>query len=204
MGVDQVFAAQAASGTVGNQPGGLFMLAWGVMASLGGLMAVTNFRGFADKQARISQMRNSRWSLFPPRDPDASFRRNRVLVTLVGGVFVVVGPIMTVAGIVTSIHGHFSIPETAAAPAPFRYFFIAVGAFVIAFAWTPHRGGYALTVARQSRWRCAAAIIATAGAAGFVVGVAYGRMTIGIAAWLASGLLALALFVLQPRTHGPS
>ena len=150
MPVDHVFAAPAASGTAGNQPGGLFMLAWGVMASLGGLLAVTNFRGFADKEARRAQMRGvTRWSLFPPQDPDASFKRNRVLITLVGAVFVIVGPIMTVAGIVTSVHGHFSIPETAAAPAPFRYLFIAVGAFVIAFYWTPHRNGYALAVARQ-------------------------------------------------------
>jgi hypothetical protein len=201
MGVDQVLAAQAASSTAGNQSGGLFMLAWGVGASLGGLMLVTNFRGFADAAA---ELRNSRWSLFGSRDSDASFGRNKVLVRLVGAIFAVVGPIVTVAGIVTSVHGHFSVPDTAAAPVPFRYLFIAVGAFIIAFYWTPHRRGYALTVARQGRWRCAAAIVATLGAAVFVLGVVYGRMTIGIVAWLASGLLAMALFIFQPRTKDPS
>jgi hypothetical protein len=201
MGAGQVFAVQAASGTAANQPGGLFMLALGVAASLGGLMLVTNFRGFADAAA---ELRNSRWSLFGSRDSDASFRRNKVLVRIVGAVFAVVGPIMTVAGIVTSIHGHFSVPDTAAAPVPFRYLFVAGGAFVIAFYWTPHRRGFALTAARQGRWRCAAAIVASLGAAVFVIGVAYGRMTIGIAAWLASGLLAIALFIFQPRTRDPS
>ena len=46
----------AAGATHSSAPPGLFLLAWGLIASAVGLLTVTNFRGFADNYARrVSQ-----------------------------------------------------------------------------------------------------------------------------------------------------
>jgi len=138
MGIHHVLAAHAAHSASGG-PGGLFLLAWGLMATAAGLAAATNFRGFADAaaaSARSSRARKPRWQ--PNRTqlmtPDPLPQPNVGLFRLVGGVFAIIGPIVTVAGIVSSAHGHFAIPETPALPSPFRYVWLAFGAASIAFA----------------------------------------------------------------------
>jgi hypothetical protein len=214
MGIPYVLAAHAVSSSSDGSPGGLFMLAWGIAATAAGLAAATNFRGFADAAAANSaRARQPRWQRKPsllttPDRPDRPDQPNVGLVRLVGGVFAVVGPVMIVAGTVSSLHGHFAIPRTPPLPVPFRYAWLAFGAASIAFAWMPRvftwrprMGGYALSAARRNRWQRAASILATIGGAVFTVCTAYGRLTIGIAAWLASALIGLALFLVQQNPH---
>lgn len=214
MGIHQVLAAHAAHNASGSQPGGLFLLAWGLIATASGLATVTNFRGFADaaaaSAARSSPVRKPRWQWNPSQlmTPDHPAQPNVRLMRLVGGVFAVVGPIVIVVGIVSSLHGHFTIPETPALPVPFRYVWLAFGAASIAFAWVPRIfawrpriGGYALSAARRNQWQRAASILATIGGAAFAVCTAYGLLTIGIAAWLVSALIGLVLFLVQHNPH---
>jgi hypothetical protein len=217
MGIHHVLAAHAAHSASG-QPGGLFLLAWGLGATATGLAAATNFRGFADAaaaSARSSRVRRRRWQPGHSQlmTPDPPAQPNVGLFRLAGGVFAIVGPIVIIAGIVSSLHGHFTIPETPALPSPFRYVWLAFGAASIAYAWIPRTftwrprmAGYALSAARRNRWQRAASVLATIGGAVFVVCTAYGRPTIGIAAWLASALIGLVLFLVQnnPRHFFPA
>ncbi len=153
-----------------NQPGGLFLLCCGVVASVAGLALVTNVRGFADSLARARVAR------------------------ITGIPFVIVGPGMIVIGIISISHGGIAMPGASALPSPFRYLFIAVAVAVVGLLWLPQRGFFR-QAARPGGWRLAIALLASLGTLVFGVGIAFGQVTIAIAAWAIGGLPSLALWM---------
>jgi hypothetical protein len=192
----------------------LSLLATGLFITALGLTTVTNFRGFADALGDLIPQESEprpRWQKNPSElIPDRPAQQYVGMVRLIGGLFAFVGLTAIAAGIISIVHGHghFAIPQTPAMPVPARYLWLAFGAASIAhawipriIAWRPRMGGYALSAARRNRWQRAASVLATIGSAVCVVCVAYGRLTIGFAAWLVSGLIGLVLFLVQRHPH---
>jgi hypothetical protein len=189
-------AAPATSPTSGHSgSGGLFLLAWGLFASAFGLAMVTNFRGFADTFTRNAHASSSGLRSVPPwkwqRQPESLAGRT-VLLRMIAIPFAVLGPIVTVAGIVTMARGHISIPRSPAAPLPFAVAAIAFGVMTVVQYWRPR--GFLRVAASRGGWRRVVAILSSAGAMVFAVCLAVGQMTIGILAWMVCGLPLIALF----------
>jgi hypothetical protein len=184
---------------------GLFLLAWGLFASVVGLGLVTNYRGFARNFAR-----NTRPGRLSPRirireQPDEPARRLK-RVRLIGIPFAVAGPIVTIVGLVQIVHGHISVPRGPTLPLPFGIAFAAVALVAIGQYW---RGGQLYRVAaRQGGWRRVAALLASAGAVSFGVFMAAGQTTLGIAGWLIGGLATAPLLMgrkpAPPSTQDPA
>ncbi len=166
-----------ASGTAAHEAApGLFLLVWGLFASVIGLGLVTNFRGFLDGFTRDAYESSAWLRRIPPwkwirQRPDELARRAR-LNRLIGIPFAVAGPIVTVVGVVQILRGHFSVPRGPELPLPFALAFIAVSVLGMAQCWRPR--GYFRQAARQGSWKRTAAIIASAGAVSFGVFTALG------------------------------
>jgi hypothetical protein len=165
MGIHHVLAAHAAHSATYTQPGGLYVLATGLFVTALGLVAVTNFRGFADALGDLSPQESEprpRWRKNPSQlmTPDRPAPPAVNMARLIGGLFAFIGLNAIVAGIVSIVHGHVTILQTPAMPVPARYLWLAFGAASIAyawipriFAWRPRMGGYALSAARRNRWQ---------------------------------------------------
>jgi hypothetical protein len=133
---------QAASATHASQSPGLFMLAWGLFASAAGVLIVTNFRGFADNFARraadssvgLRKLPSRKWQR--PPDPAEQVK----LARLVAIPFAIIGPIVTVAGIISISHGAIGGSGPGALPDPFRYLFIAFAVAAVGWSWLSRRG----------------------------------------------------------------
>lgn len=189
--------AQAASSASASQPApGLFLLAWGLFATVVGLGAVTNYRGFAEKFARqayasASSRRLSRWQGNGQRPPDLA-RRTRML-RLICVPFAIVGPIVTIVGLIQILSGHVSVPHGPRLPLPMALAFVAIAAVAVGQHW--RRNGFFLVAAQKGGWMCAAAIIASVGAFSFGVFTSLGQTTIGIVGWLVGGLASVPLLM---------
>jgi hypothetical protein len=93
-----------------NHSLGLFMLAWGVFASALGLGLVTDFRGCAGNLARRAGASEAGlgpvarkvppWKWMTPPDPGETAK----MVRLIAIPFAIIGPIITVAGIISVTH----------------------------------------------------------------------------------------------------
>ncbi len=186
--------AQAVSSASASQPApGLFLLAWGLFATVVGLGAVTNYRGFAEQfaQQAHSSGRLWRWQRNEQLPRDMSSRTK--MLRLIAVPFAIVGPIVTIVGLVQILHGHASVPRGPRLPLPMALAFVAVAAVAVGQQWRPN--GLFLAGARQGRWMCAAAIIASIGALSFGVFTAVGQTTIGIVGWLVGGLASVPLLL---------
>lgn len=193
--------SQAAPAAHASQPSaGLFMLAWGLFASAIGLSLVTNFRGFADNFTKNAHASSAGLRKFPPwkwqRRSEDLVGRTR-MVRLIAIPFAVLGPIMTVAGIIAICHGHISMPNEPALPIPFRCLVIVLALLSVGQYWLPR--GFFRAAARQGRWRRAVVMLASVGAIVFGVSVASGFITIGVVAWLLSGLPLMPLLMERRR-----
>lgn len=179
------------------------MLAWGLLASAFGLLIVTNFRGFADNFARRADESSaglrklSLWKSQQSRDPAEQVKLARLLAIP----FAIIGPIVTVAGIISISHGGIGGSGSDALPGPFRYLFIAFAAAAVGWPWLSRRGLFR-PAARRGGWRLAVALLSSLGGLIFGVGIAMGQMTIAIAAWVIGGLPALIL-VMEHKQGGP-
>ena len=189
--------AQAASSASASQPApGLFLLAWGLFATVVGLGAVTNYRGFAEKFAQqayasASSRRLWQWQRNGQLPRDMASRTK--MFRLIAVPFAIVGPIVTIVGLIQILHGHASVPRGPRLPLPMALAFVAVAAVAVGQQW--RRGGFFLAGARQGGWMCAAAIIASIGAFSFGVFTAVGQTTIGIVGWLIGGLASVPLLL---------
>lgn len=88
--------------------GGIFLLIWGIIATVIGGLLVTNFRGFARWFQRNAEASNSGLRRIPPwrRLPDNRGSAGRLrLVRTLGGVFAVMGPVALVSGVVLTVRG---------------------------------------------------------------------------------------------------
>lgn len=61
----------------------------------------------------------------------------------------------------------------------------------VAQFWRP--GGFYRIAAQRRGWRRTVAVLASLGGLAFGLGLAFGYLTIGIVAWMVTGLLSLAL-----------
>jgi hypothetical protein len=186
---------------------GFFLLAWGLVASVVGLGLVTNFRGFAHNFARNADVSSALFRRLPsririrerPDEPTLRLKR----VRLIGIPFAVLGPIVTIVGLVQIVHGHISVPRGPALPLPFALAFIAFAVVVIGQYWRD--GGLYRVAALQGGWRRVAAVLASGGAVSFGVFSAVGETTLGIAGWLIGGLATAPLLIgrkaASPGTH---
>lgn len=178
------------------------MLAWGLFASASGLLILTNFRGFADKFVRRAEassvgQRRLRPRTWHPQDPAEQLK----LARLVAIPFAIIGPIMTVAGLISISHGGIDGSGPGVVPGPFRYMFIAVTVAAVGWSWLSRRGLFR-PAARQGGWRLAVALLSSLAALTFGIGIAMGQMTFAIAAWAIGGLSSVIL-VMEDRQSGP-
>ena len=180
------------------------MLAWGLFASAFGLLIVTNFRGFADSFARRAEASSAGlrklqlWKSQRSPDPVGQVKLARLLAVP----FAIIGPVMTVAGIISISHsgigGGFG---PGALPGPFRYLLIAFAVAAVGWCWLSRRGLFR-PAAQRGGWRLAAALVSSLGGVIFGIGIAMGQMTIAIAAWVIGGLPSLIL-VMEDNQGGP-
>lgn len=169
-------------------------MAWGLFATVVGLGAVTNYRGFAEKfaqQAYASRRGLSRWQRNGQLSPDMAGRTK--MLRLIAVPFAIVGPIVTIVGLIQVLHGHVSVPRGPRLPLPMALAFVAVAAVAVGQQW--RRNGFFLVGARQGGWMRAAAIIASIGAFSFGVFTSFGQTTIGIVGWLVGGLASVPLLL---------
>ena len=197
--------AQAAAATHASPSPGLFMLAWGLAASAGGLLLVTNFRGFADNFVRRAEESSAGlrklppWKQQRPQDPAGQVK----LARLIAIPFAIIGPIVTVAGIVSVSHSGIGGSGPGTLPDPLRYLFIAFAVAAVGWSWRSRHGLFR-PAARRGGWRLAAALLASLGGLIFGIGIAMGQMTIAIAAWVICGLPTLILVMEdKPAGSGP-
>jgi hypothetical protein len=115
------------------------------------------------------------------------------MLRLIAVPFAIVGPIVTIVGLVQILHGHASVPRGPRLPLPMALAFVAVAAVAVGQQW--RRSGFFLAGARQGGWMCAAAIIASIGAFSFGVFTAVGQTTIGTVGWLVGGLASVPLLL---------
>jgi hypothetical protein len=192
---------------------GFFLLAWGLFATVIGWGLVTNFRGFADRftyraYASSSWMRRIppwKWMHRPTDEEELASRAK--LSRLIAIPFAILGPIVTVAGVVQMARGHIAVPRGPVLPLPFALVFTGVGVLAVVPYW--RRGGLFRLAARQGGWMRGAAIVASLGAVSFGVFIALGLTTLAIAGWLAGGLASVPLMMSRkslptpPRTPVP-
>jgi hypothetical protein len=203
----------AAAATHSTAPPGLFLLAWGLLASAAGLLTITNFRGFADNYARrVAQSAAGRRRPRPrprngqqpplgdwqrPLDPPEQTSR----VRLIGIPFAVIGPIVTVIGLVSIRHEGIRGFGPGARLGGFGYLFIAFAAVIVGVHWRSPRGAFH-SAGRRGGWRLPIAVVASVGLLIFGVGIAVGQLTIAIAALAIGGLISL-LLMLGDKPTGP-
>jgi hypothetical protein len=186
---------------------GFFLLAWGIFATVIGWGLATNFRGFTDRFTHSAYVSSSWMRRIPPwkwmhRGTDAQELASRVkLSRLIAIPFAILGPIVTVAGVVQMARGHIAVPRGPVLPLPFALAFIGVGVLAVVQYW--RRGGLFRLAARQSAWMRAAAIVASLGAVSFGVFTALGFTTLGVAGWLAGGLASVPLVISRKSTPVP-
>jgi hypothetical protein len=187
---------------------GFFLLAWGLFASIVGLGLVTDFRGFADTFTRSAHAQSSWMRRVPPwkwmhRKSEEEELADRVkLVRLIAIPFAVLGPIMTVAGVVQMARGHIAVPRGPALPLPFALAFVGFALVAMFQYW--RRGGLFRLAAQQGGWMRGAAIAASLGAVSFGVFTALGYTTLGIAGWLVGGLSSVPLVMSRRAAPTPA
>jgi hypothetical protein len=186
---------------------GFFLLAWGIFATLIGWGLATNFRGFSDRFTQSAYASSSRMRRVPPwkwiqHGTDAEELASRAkLSRLIGIPFAILGPIVTVAGVVQMARGHIAVPRGPVLPLPYALALIGAGVLALVQYW--RRGGLFRLAARQSGWMRAAAIVASLGTVSFGVFVALGFTTLGIVGLLAGGLASVPLVVPRKSTPVP-
>jgi hypothetical protein len=199
---------QAAAAAHSAPPPGLFLLVWGLGASAAGLLTVTNYRGFADNNARRMaqsaarrRSRSARW--LPPRDwqqPDDPAGRTRQ-VRLIAIPFAIIGPIVTVVGLVSISHHGIGGSGPGGGLGPFGYVFIGFAVVTVGWQWLSSRGLFR-PAGRRGGWRLALAVVASAATLVFGVGMALGQLTIAIAALAFVGVPSV-LLMLGETPPGP-
>ena len=187
---------------------GFFLLAWGLFATVIGWGLLTNFRGFADRFASGTYASSAGLRRIPPwkwlprgtDEQELSSRAKRSRVIAIP--FAILGPIVTIDGVVQMARGHISVPRGPVLPLPFALAFIGMGVLAVAQYW--RRGGLFRIAARQGGAMLrAAAIVASLGAVSFGVFTALGFSTLGIAGWLVGGLAGVPI-VLSRRSQPPA
>jgi hypothetical protein len=196
-------AASAAHTSQG--PGGLFLLAWGLVASALGLALITNFRGFADNFSREAHSSSAGLQKLPPwkwQRPQTAAERTR-LVRLLAIPFAILGPILTIVGIISLSHKGIGNTGPSPSPSPFRYVFIVFAVASVAWSWlSPH--GMFRPEDRHRGWRLAVALLSSLGALIFGIGAAMGQFAIALIALLVGGLPAVLLLMDgKPTRPGP-
>jgi len=185
-----------------NESPGLFLLAWGLFASVFGLAMVTNFRGFADNVARRRRVsraglwKTPSWKM-QPQDPAARVKQQRLFAVP----FAIIGPIVTVIGIISISHKGIGSFGPSAPPGPVRIVVIGFAVAAVAWPWLWRNGLYRRVV-RRGGWRLATALVSSAGGLAFGVGIATGQTTIAVVAWVICGL-STAVLMLQDKPMGP-
>lgn len=199
----------SSTASTGQPAPGLFLLAWGLFASVIGLGLVTDFRGFANAFARSARASSSRVRRVPPwkwmrRESADEGSAGRVkLVRVIAIPFAILGPIMTVAGVVQILRGHVAVPRGPVLPLPLALAYIGFSLFGLFQYW--RRGGHFRLAARQGGWMRGAAIVASVGMVSFGVFVSFGQTTLGIAGWLIGGLSGVSLMMpRKPTAASPS
>ena len=173
--------AQAVQAGHASHAAGLFVLAWGVGASVLGLLSITNFRDFLDNWARQA----SNFSL-------VSFERNRRRAQLISILLVIVGPIAIAAAIILITRGQIDISAGTPLPTPGRYLFIGAAVLGVGLSWLWPNGLYR-SATRRGLLRAAVAVLSSAGLLAFAVAFAMGKTVIAIVAWVILGMPVLIL-----------
>ena len=166
------------------------MIGWGL---------ITNFHGFADKFSYAGYSSSSRLRRVPPwkwmhrRTDEEELASRKKLSRLIAVPFAILGPIVTIVGVVQMARGHIAVPRGPALPLPFGLAFIGMSVAFMVQYW--RRGGFFRLSAQQGGWMRAASIVATLGAVSFGVFTALGFTTLGIGGWMVGGLASVSLLM---------
>lgn len=106
------------------------------------------------------------------RDPEEGLADRVKRARLIAIPFAVLGPIMTVAGVVQMARGHVGVPRGPAFPLPFALVFVGFALVAMFQYW--RRGGLFRLAAQQGGWMRVAAVAASLGAVSFGVFIALG------------------------------
>jgi hypothetical protein len=177
------------------------MLAWGLVASAFGLLLATNFRGFTDNFVRKAEESSAGLRKLQLWKPQRSPAEQGKLARLLAIPFAVIGPVVTVAGIISISHAGIGGSGPGALADPVRYVFIALAAAAVGWSWLSRRGLFR-PATRRGGWRLAVAVLSSLGGLIFGVGIATGQLAIAIAAWAIGGLTSLIL-MLDDKPPGP-
>lgn len=187
---------QAAAATHASPSPGLFLLAWGMLASAAGLLNATNFRGFTDNAVRRAAASLAGLQKLPPwkwqRPPDLA--QQVKLARLIGIAFAILGPIVTVAALISISHSGIGGSGLGALHGTVRYLFIAVAVAGVGWSWLSRRGLFR-AASRHAGWRLVVAVLSSLAALTFGIGIAMGQMTIAIVAWVIGGLSVAMLMM---------
>jgi hypothetical protein len=197
--------AQAAAAAQGSgSPGPLFMLVWGLSASVYGLLTVTNFHGFADRTARrwppssARRRRPSPWqSLRTVDDPVEQTRRIRRIAIP----FAVAGPVVAVIGLISISRGGIADSGPDGLPGPYRFLLIGLVMAALLRSWRS-RCGLFRHPAWHRGWRLAVALLSSLGLLVFGIGFAVGQMTAAVVGMVIAGSAYLIL-AMNDKPPGP-
>ena len=115
--------------------------------------------------------------------------------------FAIIGPIVTVVGLISIGQGRIGDSALGALPSPFRYVFIAFAVAAAGWPWVSRRGLFRQG-ARRGGWRLAVALLSSLGVLIFGIGTAMGQLGIAIAAWVIGGLPYMVL-MMDDKPAGP-
>ena len=94
------------------------MLAWGLFASAFGLLIATNFRGFTDNFVRKAEESSAGLRKLQLLNRQRSPAERVKLARLIAIPFAIIGPVVTVAGIISVSHAGIGAPGRALCPTP--------------------------------------------------------------------------------------
>jgi len=148
----------------------------------GGVLLATNFRGLTDNFVRKAEESSAGLRKLQLWKPERSPAEQVKLARLLAIPFAVIGPVVTVAGIISISHAGIGGSGPGALPDPVRYVVIALAAAAVGWSWLSRRGLFRPAILRGG-WRLAVAVLSSLGGLIFGVGIATGQLAIAIAAW---------------------
>ncbi|MFE0508892.1 hypothetical protein [Streptomyces sp. NPDC058964] len=195
-----VLLAQGSTGS--DRPGGLYLIAWGAVASVAGPILVTNFRGMAGRFVAVPRPFPRRYRA-KERDPRSELRMLRV----VGGVFALSGPPTLIQGIVqVARHGTGSLVggHPGDVPLPVAAIFVLFGCFLAGRQWHPKDGFFRRTWETGRTLPRTAVVVETVAVFGFVVTTVLQYEVLAVLCWVV-GVPAVVTAVLsqKPEPAGP-
>ncbi|MEU8621475.1 hypothetical protein [Streptomyces sp. NPDC048623] len=171
---------------------GLFLVMWGIFATVLGTIVATNFRGAA---YRVNDMARP-WPGARGRSPGVGFHR------VIAGVFALVGPVTLVKGVGELMRGDAFVSGMPRLPLPFLAWMVIVAAVGLWTVWRPE-GQLRLQWVGGGRLGRALAVASSLGWLGFAAGIVLGQEVLMVVSWAVFGAAGILTLVVNTPTGEP-